>query len=192
MLLVINVLYSLQSMTIYSSIRVEAAIIFRWLTWNLEKVRGITSNLEVSMWSVHLGHSSAILVLYCTYLFHDSMNLLGSSYCVHTSTTPCEGSALVDPIPTTKTSQMTSPEDKVISMLDKQHHSKTPRRGWGDGAAFRSLSLLPRTWIPSTHIGWLAASWTPVPRIQHSLPAYEGTGTCRTIHAWKLMHKCIK
>ena len=137
MLLVINVLYSLQSMAIYSSFRVEAAIIFRWLTWNLEKVRGITSNLEVSMRPDHLGHRSAVLVLYCT--FHDSMNFQVSSSS-HICTIPCEGSALVDPIPTTKTSQMTSPEDKVISMIDKQHHSKTLSRGWGDGAAFRSLS----------------------------------------------------
>lgn len=86
-----------------------------------------------SIWDLcpdRLVHSYAILVLYCTYLFHDSMKLTWQFIvCSHIRTTPCEGSALVDPITTTKTSQMTSPEDKVISMLDKQHHSKTLRRG---------------------------------------------------------------
>lgn len=148
-LLMIDILHNLQSTTMYSNFRVEAAIILRWPTWNHEKVRGITSNPEVSMSSIwdlcpdRLVQSSAVLVLYCAYVFHDSMKLSWQFVvCSHIHTTPCEGSALVDPITTTKTSQITSPEDKLISMLDKQHHPKTLCRGWGDGTAFRSLSVL--------------------------------------------------
>lgn len=86
-----------------------------------------------SLWDLcpdGLVQSSAILVLLCTYLFHDTMKLSWQLIvCSHICTAPCEGSALVDPITTTIISQMTSPEDKIISMLDKQHHSKTLHRG---------------------------------------------------------------